>query len=122
MNPEPTQQQVVQAVYGFAAQMMRDGSSHYQIEKALMEKGLNAESARVVVDNLSRMRNDAVRNAAFKSMAIGGIICVIGIVVTLGSYSAASASPSGGSYVVAWGAVVFGGLQFFRGLMQYLGG
>jgi hypothetical protein len=80
MNTEPTQQQVVRAVYGFAAQMM--------------EKGLNAEAARTVVDNLSRARNDAVRKAAFKSMMYGG---------------------------VAWGAAIFGGIRFFRGLTQ-LGG
>jgi hypothetical protein len=49
-------------------------------------------------------------------MITGAVICVIGIVVTAVSYS--SASEGGGSYVVAWGAIIFGAIRFFRGLMQ----
>jgi hypothetical protein len=48
----------------------------------------------------------------------GLVIMIIGIVITVGSYSAASNSPTGGTYVVAWGAIIFGGLQFFRGLSE----
>ncbi len=44
---------------------------------------------------------------------MGSVICLLGIVVTVGSYSSASA---GGSYVVAWGAIIFGGVRLFRGL------
>lgn len=47
---------------------------------------------------------------------IGLIIMVIGIAVTFFSYQSAASSPTGGSYVVAWGAIIFGGLQFLRGL------
>jgi hypothetical protein len=49
-------------------------------------------------------------------MAIGGVICVIGILVTAATYSAAS--HGGGHYFVAWGAIVFGGFQFLRGLFE----
>lgn len=118
MNPEPSQQQVLQAVYGYAAEMMRTGATDYQIEKALMERGLSAEAAAVVVANLAKMRHDTVRSAALRNMAIGGIICIIGLLITFVSYSAAASSPNGGSYIVTWGAVVFGGIQFFRGLSQ----
>lgn len=51
-----------------------------------------------------------------KDMAIGGLICLIGLVVTIGTYAAASSSPTGGRYTVAWGAIVFGGFRFFKGL------
>lgn len=47
-------------------------------------------------------------------MIVGAVICGIGLVVTIGSY--ASAAVGGGRYVLAWGAIVFGGLRFFRGL------
>ena len=30
----------------------------------------------------------------------------------------AAAATGGGKYVVAWGAIVFGAIQFFRGLIQ----
>jgi hypothetical protein len=56
----------------------------------------------------------AIRAAANKNMLVGGLWCAGGILVTALTYSAAS---GGGSYVVAWGAIVFGGIQFFRGLL-----
>ncbi len=46
-------------------------------------------------------------------MVFGALWCIGGIVVTVVTYSAAA---SGGTYVVAWGAIVFGAIQFFRGL------
>jgi hypothetical protein len=46
-------------------------------------------------------------------MAIGGSVCALGIVITAGTYMAAS---GGGAYVVTWGAIIFGGFQFLRGL------
>jgi hypothetical protein len=117
--PQPSQDEIVRAVYGFAAGLMREGRSEYQIEKALVDKGIDTESARGIVSNLSRMRSEAIRKAALKNMAIGAAICVVGIIVTFGTYSAAAASSRGGSYVVAWGAIIFGGLRFFRALSQY---
>lgn len=43
----------------------------------------------------------------------GGLICLAGIVITIGTMATAQ---HGGSYVVAWGAIIFGGIRFFRGL------
>lgn len=48
-------------------------------------------------------------------MAIGGTICVVGIVVTVATYLAAVAG-GGGRYTIAWGAIVFGAWRFVRGL------
>jgi hypothetical protein len=53
-----------------------------------------------------------------RNMAIGAIVCIIGIVVTAGTYSAASSGGGGGHYVVASGAIIFGGFQFLKGLFQ----
>ncbi|MGZ6267647.1 MAG: hypothetical protein ACXWNR_03685 [Candidatus Limnocylindrales bacterium] len=53
-------------------------------------------------------------------MVIGGLICAGGVVVTLATYNAA-ASSGGGSYIIAWGAIVFGGLRFLRGLARFFG-
>ena len=51
-----------------------------------------------------------------KNMIYGALWCIGGIVVTAVTYSAAS---GGGTYIVAWGAIIFGAIQFFYGLMQY---
>jgi len=54
-----------------------------------------------------------------KNMWVGGLWCVGGAVVTVGTYSFA-ASGGGGTYFVAWGAVLFGGYQFLKGLYQFM--
>lgn len=48
-------------------------------------------------------------------MTFGFMWCVGGIIVTAGTYLAAA---SGETYVVAWGAIVFGAIQFIRGSDQ----
>lgn len=50
------------------------------------------------------------------SAIIGLVIMIIGILVTVISYASASNSSTGGTYVITWGAIVYGGIQFFRGL------
>lgn len=110
---EPTEQEIIDAVYGFAAEQMRDGVSPQRIEVLLVEKGLDQQSAATVVANLSELKSKALREAGQKDMLYGALWCIGGIVVTVATMSAAS---GGGTYVVAWGAIVFGAIQFFRGL------
>jgi hypothetical protein len=49
-------------------------------------------------------------------MMVGLGWCVGGIVVTVVSYTTAASGPGGGSYIVAWGAILFGGIRFLKGL------
>jgi len=51
------------------------------------------------------------------NMAIGGLVFVGGSFVTLVTMSAAS---GGGRYIVAWGAIAFGAIQFLAGLGSYV--
>ena len=53
------------------------------------------------------------QNTPQHDMMVGGLWCVGGILVTAITYSAAS---GGGHFVVAWGAILFGGIQFLKGL------
>lgn len=46
---------------------------------------------------------------------LGGVICLVGIVVTVATYLSAT-ERGGGAYVIAWGAILFGGFRFIRGL------
>jgi len=48
-------------------------------------------------------------------MLWGAIWCIGGIIVTAYTYS--NAAP-GGAYVVAWGAIIFGAVQFIKGLVK----
>jgi hypothetical protein len=57
------------------------------------------------------------RKAAVKQMAIGGAVALVGLIITVVTYRAAS---GGGHYVVAWGPAIFGLIAFVRGLVAYL--
>ena len=48
-------------------------------------------------------------------MMVGGLWFFGGLAVTSFTFLAAS---GGGSYMVAWGAILFGGIQFFRGVLS----
>lgn len=48
---------------------------------------------------------------------LGGFIALMGIVVTVTTYLSAS-ERNGGTYVIAWGAILFGGMRFIRGLTR----
>ncbi len=55
--------------------------------------------------------------AAKKTMLYGFLWCIAGTAITVVSYSFAT---SGGTYIVSWGAIILGGLQFLQGLYHYL--
>jgi hypothetical protein len=59
---------------------------------------------------------EAKRKNASKDLVVGGLWFLGGIIVTVVTYSAASSG--GGTYVVAYGAIIFGAVQFVRGLMR----
>ena len=66
----------------------------------------------------------ALRDVGRRNMIRGACWFVGGLLVTGATYSVAvQQTQTGGrsSYMVAWGAVVFGALQFFRGVSQYRG-
>ena len=91
--------------------------------------GYPAKVAETVVDDCVqwRQRNAGVELASGDqrsgsspginaNMLIGGVICLIGIAVTVGTFMIASSR--GGTHIVAWGAILFGALQFVRGAAQ----
>jgi len=112
---DPSAEQAVQAIYTYAVKLAASGMSPPDIEESLVKKGLDAGSARVVVEKVMEIKRNAMRQTAEKNMLYGGLWCVGGILVTAATFSAAS---GGGSYVVAWGAIIFGAIQFLRGVSQ----
>jgi len=49
-------------------------------------------------------------------MLIGGALFVAGVAVTLITFSAAAASPTGGYFFITWGLVLYGAGDFVYGL------
>ena len=80
---------------------------------------VNAEEAETL--NSSDQTQEASHGSAGPAnMLMGALWCIGGIVVTAWSYSAVQ--ETGGHYIIAWGAVVFGGYQFLKGLFQTIAG
>jgi hypothetical protein len=56
------------------------------------------------------------RRARGERLVLYGVLWFVGgVAVTLISYAAAVSSPFGGHYVIAYGAIILGIVQFFRG-------
>jgi hypothetical protein len=71
-------------------------------------------NSRVTV--LTKTNKPPSSKQAYNNIVLGGGILLLGVVVTVGSYSAVSRN--GGPYLVAWGAILFGGIRLIRGLFQ----
>ena len=59
------------------------------------------------------------RDVGRRNMVVGGLWCIDGILFTAISYNAVASSSRGGSYFIAWGAIVFGAIQFFKGVFSF---
>lgn len=102
-------------IYAFAAdQMVRQQKNNYQVKMALIEQGLSEANAAIVVENLEMQIEQARKNKANKDMLYGALWAVGGIIVT----GVSMASNSGG--IIAWGAILFGAIQFVRGVINYM--
>jgi len=114
---QPSKQKSEVNPYAEARRMIYSGNSDHHIETSLIERGVRPEQARSAVQQIREEYLNAFRAEAYKQMAIGFVITFVGLAVTWVTYSSAANSPNGGSYVVAWGAILLGGWRFINGLM-----
>jgi hypothetical protein len=108
-------QQFIREVYQRTAKLANEGKSKDKIRTELNAMGLNQDTASTVIENVFRSRKKAHREAGARNIIVGAAWCVGGIAVTALTYELAS---GGGVFVVAWGAILFGGIQFIKGLGQ----
>jgi hypothetical protein len=66
---------------------------------------------RVVLEETKRRRG-------MWQMVIGGLLALAGTIISLVTYSDASSDAEGGTYIVAYGPVIFGIILFIQGLVQ----
>jgi hypothetical protein len=100
------QQEAVTKIYDYAANLLvNENKSESEVEQILIAEGIDSESAKIVIANLSKQIIDAKKERANKDMLYGALWCIGGIIATLADIG-----------FIFWGAIVFGGYQFFRGL------
>jgi hypothetical protein len=100
----------------FALRSLQRGTRTTSVKADLVEKGVDPDEAWAFVSNQSRRLEDEKSREARKDITVGAIVLGLGLLVTLVTYS--MASNGGGSYVVTWGAIIFGGIRLVRGLMN----
>ena len=104
-----------------ALDQIKSGASAEQVELLMVEKGLDQKTAGDVVAEVIQTRYGSGEGfgldaAGVSDMLMGGACCLGGLVVPLMKHDA---SLGGGVYAISFGAVIFGSIRFFRGLMEY---
>ncbi|HMF44309.1 MAG TPA: hypothetical protein VKQ32_26735 [Polyangia bacterium] len=99
----------------YAKDVLRQGMPRAKVEEVLRAQGFDAAAASSIVERADKAKNER-RVAGRRHMIMGAFICALGIALTAYTYS--SVAEKGGSYVIWWGAIAVGAVQFFRGLIQ----
>jgi hypothetical protein len=127
-EPTPEQQQAIQEITKGIAQQLVAGKSQPSLVKDLVKKGFSEEAATAMVGRVAMALDDYKKSPAGRAvlaqknknrMLRGLAWTVVGTIITVVTYS--SASVSGGTYYVCWGAILFGVIDFFAGLIGWLG-
>jgi len=126
----PEEQKVIEELSEAVAYELAEGKDKGKIAKELVRQGWRKESADQFVNSTeARLKQyaeqyknspegrQAMAGKYKRHMLYGILWAVGGTVVTVVTYSAAR---GGGVYVVAWGAIIFGIIDFFRGLFGWL--
>ena len=107
--------QIDQNVYNNAAAQLMNGKSDSEVIEMLTKSGVYDAEATALVSKLRADIAEAKAEKAQRDIKHGAMWCIGGLVVTGATY--AMASDGGGSYLVCWGPVIFGGIQLIRGLV-----
>ena len=106
--------EAVNVVAGDAADQLRQGVDSWRIETQLIEQGMDPEVAALIVSRAERHRVLEASAVARQNRIVGALWCVGGIGLTALTWH--GAVTNGGPLVFAWGAILFGGIQFLRGV------
>jgi exopolyphosphatase/pppGpp-phosphohydrolase len=102
------QQEVVNEIYNYAAKLLvEDKKTPKAVEAILVKQGLDTKSAQVVVAYLENEISRAKKDAAQKDMLWGALWAIGGTIATIADIG-----------YIFWGAIVFGLLQFGKGVVN----
>ncbi|UAY52346.1 hypothetical protein [Ferruginibacter albus] len=100
-------------IWSFIFEEKEKGTSDDEILKGLLERGLDEEQGKKLLLTTSDKLKTIVDDYDTKMLA-GGLSFLLGVFITLVTYTHARAS--GGIYIIAWGAILFGAIKFSSGL------
>jgi len=121
MGAETSEWEIILAAGKYAEELYAAGKSVKEVIAALESQHLSSADAYEVAHRVYRLRGlriekqTANRKAGRTKMWLGAAICLGGIVVTAATFFSAD---SGESYIIAWGAILFGFIWFLLGWTQ----
>ncbi len=96
--------------YKLAEKLLKEhGKTNDEVKLMLTTKGLTYDEACKIVNSFNVNNKPAGQRSGSKDMIFGALWCIGGTVLTI----------SNTGYIF-WGAIVFGGIQFFKGLATTL--
>jgi len=118
-NNTNDEQENLERIYEYAANLLiNEKKSPYEVRSLLIQQGLDAEIASLIVENLETQvsisnRGDSAQ--ANQDILQGTAWLIGGSIVTALTYAAAS---DGGIYVITYGAIIFGAVQLIKGIIE----
>lgn len=114
--PQEGNDEIVKQIYGYAVELLvNQQKPAYEVRNALIQRGLDAETAAIVVKNVETEASKSKQSQADKDILFGSLWLAGGTIVTVVSMSSAS---GGGRYIITWGAILFGAIQLIKGLVN----
>jgi hypothetical protein len=85
----------------------------YEMKANLKARGIDDRLIDKVISESRELYEEAVNKKANRNIIIGSVLLVIGLLITLGTYSS-----GGGRYVITYGAILGGIAQIIGGIVQ----
>ena len=112
------QKQELSGFFQYAVMELASNKPHQAVEKLLVGRGASLETAKTVVKDAQYAVKKARREKYKKRMTRGLLWTVVGVVITCGTL--AFSDVLGGKYVLFYGAIIFGFIDFVVGLIGWL--
>jgi len=101
-------QALIDEAYNYGVHLIYDkGVDYIRLKDELIFKGLDTQEALTVVNKIEKDIKKFKTTAANKDLIYGALWCIGGIVATAAEIG-----------YIFWGAIVFGGYQFLKGLIN----
>ena len=102
-------QQNLQNTYNQIAVLLHtQNKSESEIKNILIEQGVDEKDARNYIDEVANKLDEAKKSAARKDIIWGSVWCFGGLIGTFANTG-----------FIFWGAIIFGGIQLVKGLINY---
>ncbi len=102
---EPISQARFDEMYHYARHLFMMGKNSEEVKNSLLARDLDEENADLIINLLLQDATDQKKAKANKDMLYGGLWFAGGLILTLAHIG-----------FIFWGAILFGGIQFFRGV------